>query len=213
MRIASLMAGSRRNRRAGNRGADHAGRPGEQDPRRHHEDLFLRSEDARRCAVPVVAGSCPAVAERLAPARRRESRRGGGLPDRPRPPLQGSRLGGESHLRFPQAVLPDHLEVGARSGRRGAEGVDEQTRRKARFYVEQILNALSPTNFAFTNPEVLRLILASNGRNLVRRPRTARTRPQGRQRHACASPRPMPAPSTWAGTWPRRRGRSSSRTR
>ena len=48
-----------------------------------------------------------------------------------------------------------------------ADGVDDHTRRKARFYVEQIVNALSPTNFVFTNPEVLRLTLASNGRNLV----------------------------------------------
>jgi polyhydroxyalkanoate synthase len=48
-----------------------------------------------------------------------------------------------------------------------AEGVDEHTRQKARFYVEQIANALSPTNFALTNPEVLRLTLASNGANLA----------------------------------------------
>ncbi len=48
-----------------------------------------------------------------------------------------------------------------------ADGIDDHTRRKARFYVEQIVNAMSPTNFLFTNPEVLRLTLASNGRNLV----------------------------------------------
>ncbi len=48
-----------------------------------------------------------------------------------------------------------------------AEGVDEHTRRKARFYVEQIANAVSPSNFAVTNPEVLRATLASNGANLV----------------------------------------------
>jgi len=48
-----------------------------------------------------------------------------------------------------------------------AEGLDEHTRQKARFYVDQIANALSPTNFAFTNPEVLRLTLASNGANLA----------------------------------------------
>ncbi|MDP9137299.1 MAG: class I poly(R)-hydroxyalkanoic acid synthase, partial [Pseudomonadota bacterium] len=48
-----------------------------------------------------------------------------------------------------------------------ADDVDEHTRHKARFYVEQIFNALSPTNFAVTNPQVLRLTLASNGRNLV----------------------------------------------
>jgi polyhydroxyalkanoate synthase len=49
----------------------------------------------------------------------------------------------------------------------GAQGLDQQTKRKARFYVEQIMNALSPTNFALTNPEVLKLTLATNGQNLV----------------------------------------------
>ena len=50
---------------------------------------------------------------------------------------------------------------------KNVEGVDEHTRRKARFYVEQIANAVSPTNFAITNPEVLRTTLASNGANLI----------------------------------------------
>ena len=50
---------------------------------------------------------------------------------------------------------------------KNAEGVDEHTRRKARFYVEQIANAISPSNFAITNPEVLRTTLASNGANLI----------------------------------------------
>jgi polyhydroxyalkanoate synthase len=48
-----------------------------------------------------------------------------------------------------------------------AEGVDEHTRHKARFYVEQIANALSPSNFAITNPEVLRTTLATSGANLI----------------------------------------------
>jgi polyhydroxyalkanoate synthase subunit PhaC len=50
---------------------------------------------------------------------------------------------------------------------KNAEGVDDHTRLKARFYVEQIANALAPTNFVFTNPEVLRTTLATNGENLV----------------------------------------------
>ena len=48
------------------------------------------------------------------------------------------------------------------------EGLDENTRRKAEFYVNQIVSALSPSNFAFTNPEVVRETLASNGENLVK---------------------------------------------
>ena len=49
-----------------------------------------------------------------------------------------------------------------------ASGVDETTRKKAEFYVKQIANAVSPSNFVFTNPELLRETLASNGENLVR---------------------------------------------
>src|SRR3979411_2504323 len=51
---------------------------------------------------------------------------------------------------------------------RDAEGIDPHTRKKAEFYVQQITNALAPSNFVFTNPEVLRETLASNGDNLVR---------------------------------------------
>jgi polyhydroxyalkanoate synthase len=51
---------------------------------------------------------------------------------------------------------------------RDAEGLDPHTRKKAEFYVQQITNALSPSNFVLTNPEVLRETLASNGQNLMR---------------------------------------------
>src|SRR6266480_4472120 len=49
-----------------------------------------------------------------------------------------------------------------------AEGVDPHTRKKAEFYVQQITNAIAPSNFVLTNPEVLRETLASSGDNLVR---------------------------------------------
>ncbi|WP_105437570.1 alpha/beta hydrolase [Neorhizobium sp. T25_13] len=48
-----------------------------------------------------------------------------------------------------------------------AEGLDEHTRHKAAFYVKQVTAALSPANFALTNPEVYRETVASNGANLV----------------------------------------------
>src|ERR1700733_8860294 len=51
---------------------------------------------------------------------------------------------------------------------RHAEGLDPHTRKKAEFYVLQITNALAPSNFVLTNPEVLRTTLASSGDNLVR---------------------------------------------
>ncbi len=49
-----------------------------------------------------------------------------------------------------------------------ADGVDEHTRQKAEFYVRQIANAISPSNFVLTNPELLRETMSSNAENLVR---------------------------------------------
>ncbi|WP_445222071.1 PHA/PHB synthase family protein [Bradyrhizobium sp. Pa8] len=46
--------------------------------------------------------------------------------------------------------------------------LDPQTRRKAEFYVQQVTNAISPSNFVLTNPEVLRETVASSGDNLAR---------------------------------------------
>lgn len=51
---------------------------------------------------------------------------------------------------------------------READGLDPATRRKAEFYVQQVTNALSPSNFVLTNPEVLRETVASSGENLAR---------------------------------------------
>ncbi|MEP6828086.1 MAG: class I poly(R)-hydroxyalkanoic acid synthase, partial [Aestuariivirga sp.] len=49
----------------------------------------------------------------------------------------------------------------------GAE-LDEHTKLKARFYLEQITNAVSPSNFPLSNPEVLKATLASSGENFLR---------------------------------------------
>jgi len=49
-----------------------------------------------------------------------------------------------------------------------AEGLDPPARQKAEFYVRQIANAISPSNFVLTNPELLRATLSSNAENLVR---------------------------------------------
>ncbi len=49
-----------------------------------------------------------------------------------------------------------------------AAGLDPHTRQKADFYIRQITNALSPSNFVLTNPELLRETLTSNAENLVR---------------------------------------------
>jgi polyhydroxyalkanoate synthase len=49
-----------------------------------------------------------------------------------------------------------------------ASGLDPHTRQKAEFYVRQVANALSPSNFVLTNPELLRETLRSNAENLAR---------------------------------------------
>jgi polyhydroxyalkanoate synthase len=49
-----------------------------------------------------------------------------------------------------------------------AEGLDPVTLQKADFYVRQIGNAIAPSNFVLTNPELLRETLASNAENLAR---------------------------------------------
>jgi polyhydroxyalkanoate synthase len=45
--------------------------------------------------------------------------------------------------------------------------LDAPTRRRIDFYTKQFVDALAPTNFVLTNPEVLRATLQSNGENLV----------------------------------------------
>jgi polyhydroxyalkanoate synthase len=46
--------------------------------------------------------------------------------------------------------------------------VDDHTRHKAEFYVRQIGNAIAPSNFVLTNPELMRETLNENAENLVR---------------------------------------------
>ncbi len=48
------------------------------------------------------------------------------------------------------------------------KGLDEQTRKRVDFYTKQFADALSPSNFLLTNPEVLRVTFESNGQNLVK---------------------------------------------
>ena len=48
------------------------------------------------------------------------------------------------------------------------QGLDDQTAKKVDFYTRQYIDALSPSNFLLTNPEVLRETLNSGGQNLVK---------------------------------------------
>ncbi|MCX7946136.1 MAG: class I poly(R)-hydroxyalkanoic acid synthase [Hydrogenophilus sp.] len=47
------------------------------------------------------------------------------------------------------------------------EGLDEATQRRVNFFTRNFIEAMSPSNFALTNPEVLRETIRSGGQNLV----------------------------------------------
>jgi len=48
------------------------------------------------------------------------------------------------------------------------DGLDEKAARKVDFYTRQFVDAMAPTNFVATNPEVLRTTIESGGENLVK---------------------------------------------
>jgi polyhydroxyalkanoate synthase subunit PhaC len=48
------------------------------------------------------------------------------------------------------------------------EGLSEPAKKKVDFFTRQYIDALAPSNFALTNPEVFRETVASGGQNLVR---------------------------------------------
>lgn len=47
------------------------------------------------------------------------------------------------------------------------EGLDEKTAKKVDFFTNQFVDAMAPTNFIMTNPEVLKATIETNGENLV----------------------------------------------
>jgi polyhydroxyalkanoate synthase subunit PhaC len=47
------------------------------------------------------------------------------------------------------------------------EGLDAQTARKVKFFTRQYVDALAPTNFVLTNPEVLKTTVETGGKNLL----------------------------------------------
>ncbi|NKC31476.1 PHA/PHB synthase family protein [Falsiroseomonas selenitidurans] len=50
----------------------------------------------------------------------------------------------------------------------GAEGLDNKTAQKVDFYTRQFVDAMSPSNFLMTNPEVLRRTAETGGENLLK---------------------------------------------
>ena len=64
----------------------------------------------------------------------------------------------ESYLLSARAIL---------SAVRGVKGLDDETYRKVEFYTRQFVDALAPSNFLATNPEVLSKTLETGGENLL----------------------------------------------
>ncbi len=64
----------------------------------------------------------------------------------------------DSYLLSARAIL---------SAVRGVKGLDEETSRKVEFYTKQFVDALAPSNFAATNPEVLSKTIETGGENLL----------------------------------------------
>ena len=51
---------------------------------------------------------------------------------------------------------------------REVDGLDDKTAKKVDFYTRQFVDAMAPSNFVMTNPEVIRATLESGGENLVK---------------------------------------------
>jgi polyhydroxyalkanoate synthase len=47
------------------------------------------------------------------------------------------------------------------------EGLSDEERKKVSFYMQQFINAMAPSNFALTNPDVIEETLKTNGQNLL----------------------------------------------
>jgi polyhydroxyalkanoate synthase len=48
------------------------------------------------------------------------------------------------------------------------DGVDDKTAQKVDFYTRQFIDAMSPSNFALTNPQVLKATMETKGENLIK---------------------------------------------
>ena len=78
------------------------------------------------------------------------------------------------HPEWEENFVFDHIKqaylIAARHLHRAVgqvQGLDEATAKKVDFYTRQYIDALAPTNFVHTNPEVLRETIATGGRNLL----------------------------------------------
>jgi len=76
--------------------------------------------------------------------------------------------------------------------------MEPHQKQKTLFYLRQIIDALSPTNFVMTNPEVLREVVESNGENLLRGIRNMRNDfEKGSGRLRISMTRKIPTSNGW----------------
>ena len=61
-------------------------------------------------------------------------------------------------------LISDHLLRGVEA----LEGVDEKQKAQLRFAARGLVDAMSPSNFALTNPEVIEKTIATKGQNLLK---------------------------------------------
>jgi polyhydroxyalkanoate synthase len=67
------------------------------------------------------------------------------------------------HIRQTYLIAADHIQRTVAE----TQNLDPNSARKVRFFTRQIVDALAPTNFVMTNPEVLKATMDSGGRNLI----------------------------------------------
>jgi polyhydroxyalkanoate synthase subunit PhaC len=93
-----------------------------------------------------------------------------------------------------------------------ADNLDPHTKQKAEFYTRQIANAISPSNFVLTNPELLRETFASNAERIWCAACTCSQRIFRPGPASCASASLIPPPSSSGAISRRLRARSFTKT-
>ena len=75
-----------------------------------------------------------------------------------------------TRLRLHQAVLSADRALDGRHGQRASKASTTRPRQKIDFYTRQFVDAMAPSNFVATNPEVLRATLETRRREPAARP-------------------------------------------
>ncbi|NKI16429.1 alpha/beta fold hydrolase [Spongiibacter sp. KMU-166] len=91
-------------------------------------------------------------------------------------PTDDRRFRGEGWQKRPYAWLVQaalHRDELARIATEPLPGMDAHNAELVRFYTQQLVDALSPANFALTNPEFVQATIAQRGKNLLRGARFA----------------------------------------